>query len=660
MLTTLLNMVEERTGASSGLSPDAARSRSPRVTWPAFWGAMPLALVALALFGSVAFPARQTWRIMRLLAENSQVLAPARLLVEQLQVGLASERVALQSYALSGDPALLGRYELTAADDQRRLARLDLLAGLFDSTAARHLRGVQSSIADWHLSNATLIAEGGAPDRFRANLQDEQARYDASVDAATDLSLVLSREAEGRVEKVRSLENLSIIANAALVLAALIAMYGVAVLTLRERRLTAALRRRIDEEFALREAAEALGEAYTVEEVTKLIAQTALLVVKGACAFVELVESPVNSPQQLVVRASAGTGAPPLGTTCMFADSSAERAIKIGNAMLFKDLASPQQAGAVRTMLEAGGSAIVVPLGGDATPRGALFVVSTTPGQFTSNDVMRAGIFGHLAALSYEKNWLLEESQERRRVLERVIQSRSRLMRGFSHDVKNPIGAADGFAELMAMGVYGDVSVEQRASIGRMRRNIHSALTLIDDLHELARAETGHLALANDQLDLAAFTRDLGEEYQAVAQGRGLGFSVVTDDYGPIVPTDRARVRQIVANLVSNAIKYTEHGSITIRSTWQATGPDGVEGEWAAVQVTDSGIGIAADKQQFIFEEFSRVGSSDATGAGLGLAISALIVRGLGGHISVDSELGQGSTFTLWLPLDPTTLPFTA
>ncbi len=659
MLKSLSNMVEERTGASPGLYPEAARRRSPRVTWPAFWGAMPLALVALALFGSVAFPARQTWRIMRLLGENSQVIAPARLLVEQLQIGLATERVALQSYTLSGDQTLLDRYRLTSADDQQRLVNLSRLALHFDSTAASHARRLQASIVGWHRLNAALIAEGGAPASFRTSLQGEQTRYDASVEAATDLSLELALESEARADGVRTLENLSLVANAALVLAALIAMYGVAVLTMRERRLTAALRRRIDEEFALREAAEALGEAHTVDQVTQLIAMAALGVVTGSCAFVELIESPVDRPQQLVVRGVAGTDVPSLGATCAFADSSAERAIKSGGPLLLQALASPQNAGIVSTMLDAGGSAIVVPLGSEATPRGALFVVSETPGQFTSNDVMRAGIFGHLAALSYEKNRLLEESEERQRVLERVIQSRSRLMRGFSHDVKNPIGAADGFAQLLAMGVYGDVSVEQRASIGRMRRNIHSALTLIDDLHELARAETGHLALVNELMDLATFTRDLGEEYQAAALGRGLRFSVVTDEYGPIVPTDRARVRQIVANLLSNAIKYTEQGSVTLRSTRQATGPDGVEGDWAAVQVTDSGIGIAADKQQFIFEEFSRVGNSDATGAGLGLAISALIVNGLGGHISVDSELGRGSTFTLWLPLDPTTVPVT-
>jgi signal transduction histidine kinase len=265
--------------------------------------------------------------------------------------------------------------------------------------------------------------------------------------------------------------------------------------------------------------------------------------------------------------------------------------------------------------------------------------------------VVRAGIFGQLAALAYEKVRLLEEAHERRRVVEHAIQSRSRLMRGFSHDVKNPIGAADGFAELLSLGVYGELSAEQRASIDRMRRNIHSALALLEDLHELARAETGDIAPASEPVDLAALARSLGEEYHAMARGRGLSLSVEAERDGPIIETDRARVRQIAANLLSNAIKYTEHGSVTVRARHQAAGPSGEERGWAVLEVIDSGAGIPADKQDYIFEEFSRLGGGDSAGAGLGLAISKLLARGVGGHITVASELGRGSTFTLWLPL---------
>ena len=131
-------------------------------------------------------------------------------------------------------------------------------------------------------------------------------------------------------------------------------------------------------------------------------------------------------------------------------------------------------------------------------------------------------------------------------------------MRGFSHDVKNPIGAADGFAELLSLGVYGTLSTEQHASIDRMRRNIHSALALIDDLHELARAETGIVDLLLGAGGSRRLVRTIGEEYHASALAHGLSLSVETEHPTLEIDTDRARVRQIVANLLSNAIKYSD------------------------------------------------------------------------------------------------------
>jgi two-component system sensor histidine kinase TorS len=119
----------------------------------------------------------------------------------------------------------------------------------------------------------------------------------------------------------------------------------------------------------------------------------------------------------------------------------------------------------------------------------------------------------------------------------------------------------------------------------------------------------------------------------------------------PVVETDRGRVRQIVANLLSNAIKYTDRGSVLVRTARRPVGPSGDAGDWALVEVVDTGPGIPSHEQDAIFEEFSRLGAGAQRGAGLGLAISKLLAQALGGHISVRSEPGHGATFTLWLPL---------
>ena len=122
-----------------------------------------------------------------------------------------------------------------------------------------------------------------------------------------------------------------------------------------------------------------------------------------------------------------------------------------------------------------------------------------------------------------------------------------------------------------------------------------------------------------------------------------------------VVETDGTRVRQIAANLLSNAIKYTDSGYVEVRVRREAAdAPSGApasnESAWALLEIADSGIGIAEDKQGYIFEEFSRLNTGERTGAGLGLAISKLLAQALGGRISVRSEVGVGSTFTLWLP----------
>ena len=600
----------------------------------------------------MAIPARQTWRITQLLRESTQVLAPARLLVEKLQAGLAQEFVAVQGYALSGDLAQLARYRVSADEDERWLAAIERLVPRFDATSADRARALRTRIGGWRQLNDSLVAQGASRARVVAVLGEEQSRYDASLRAIALLSSDLVADAAARDDQVRALEHLSIASNAALVLAALVAMSGVAALTIQERKLTATLRRRVGEEAALREAAESLGSAYSVDEVTRRIVDSALEAVGGRGAFVELVDQRPGENATVVVRAVSGSGVPPVGTTCPLAGSYTERAATSGEPVLLEDLSTLTLSGLIGAIASAGGSAIVVPLGSDELPTGALFVLSSSPGHFRAGDVARAGIFGHLAALAYEKVRLLEESFERRRVLERVIQSRSRLMRGFSHDVKNPIGAADGFAELMSLGVYGELSAEQRGSIDRMRRSIRTALSLIDDLHELARAETGNLALTREPVDLAGLARTLGEEYHAAAHGRGLSLLVeAEDDDGPTVESDRARVRQIVANLLSNAIKYTPQGSITVRARRRAGRSDGDDCDGAVVEVSDTGAGIAVEKQDYIFEEFSRLGTGDATGAGLGLAISNLLAQRLGGRILVQSEVGRGSTFTLWLPM---------
>jgi signal transduction histidine kinase/CHASE3 domain sensor protein len=623
-----------------------------------------LLLVCLTLLGSVAVPARQTWVITHILRETVEGLAPARLLVEQLQSGLGKEVVTLQSYAISGDDSLIGEYRATVAIDDRRVESLRGLAERSEDLSPGRVNDLARRVEEWHgFTNSIVSRSDSAARRLIASeLGRGQAVFDSSLGEIAALSSELAALSDARDEHVGSLEQMSIVVNATLVLAAMVAMAGVLMLTLRERRLTAVLRRSLREargrarrEAALREASEALAGAYTMLDVTQRIARAALRAMQGRGTAVARISQHEGEPPDVVVRAVMGDEILPVGARRAYENSYTKLAIEKGAPILVDDLQPLEEGGSFGGHPYPGGSAIIVPLNDGTAPVGALFVLGSADAPFSRGSVSRAEVFGHLATLAYEKVRLIEEAHEQRRALERVAQSRARLMRGFSHDVKNPIGAADGFAELLATGLYGDLNEQQKASVERMRRNIRTALALIEDLHELARAETGMVSLSLERVDLAELVRSMSEEYHATAAASGLSLTVTVECDDAVVETDRARVRQITANLLSNAIKYTDRGSVALRVACTHTSADdgvGESGRWVLLELTDSGIGIAPDRQDYIFEEFSRVGGSDRAGAGLGLAISKLLAQALGGRITVSSAEGRGSTFTLWLPAD--------
>jgi signal transduction histidine kinase len=612
-------------------------------------------------------PARQTWRITQQLRETTTILGPARLLVSDLQAGLARELGALQGYALSRDRTQLARYRAAAEGDDRRLAALEHATPQLGAPPASQLEAARAGIRAWRQVSESLVARQITARELAEVLETVQARYDAAVEGVAGLSTQLAAESVVRGNRVRSLEQFSIVANAVLVLVAFAALAGVAGLTRSERRLAGSLQRSIDEarqrareEVALREAAETLAGAFTVGEVTQAVVCAALEAMHGSGAFVaQLADVTAGSPRQLVVQAAAGDDAPALASVGSVAGVDIQEVLGGGAPRLIPDLDAAEGDDATVLLARQHGSAIVVPLDSPRIGSRALFVLRPPHAGFRSEDVARAAIFGHLATLAYEKVSLLDEANEGRRKLERAMTSRSRLMRGFSHDVKNPIGAADGFAELLSHGIYGDLTAEQQASVERLRRSLRRALSLIDDLHELARAETGAIAVTPEAVDIAELVNTIGEEYHAVAEAHGLEFEVVAEPGIPLLVTNGARVRQVASNLLSNAIKYTDAGSVRVRARRSSpyaadapatTGHDTDSGEWVVIEFADSGPGIPLHQQDFIFEEFSRL-NADKPGAGLGLAISELLAQALGGRISVESEPGRGSTFTFWIPL---------
>jgi PAS domain S-box-containing protein len=233
------------------------------------------------------------------------------------------------------------------------------------------------------------------------------------------------------------------------------------------------------------------------------------------------------------------------------------------------------------------------------------------------------------------------EADRRRAELERATEGRVRLMRGFSHDLRSPLFAADMSAALLELGRLDD---KQREAVRRIRRGIKTSVRLVDDLLELAHAEAGQVDLRPTLLEVRDVARDIVEEFQAQAASVGLEL-VLEVPAGVKVHADPMRVRQILVNLVSNAVKYAPQGATSVRATAPRGGPSGP----VAVSVADSGPGIPADKHELVFEEYARLDAAQQ-GSGIGLAISRRIARLMGGDLTLESEPGSGSVFTLWLP----------
>lgn len=271
---------------------------------------------------------------------------------------------------------------------------------------------------------------------------------------------------------------------------------------------------------------------------------------------------------------------------------------------------------------------------------------------------MAIGVIAVAAALAVA--WLghrvrvfAREAEQRRAELEVATESRARLMRGVSHDLKNPLGAIDGYAALLEEEIKGPLAPEQKASITSIRRSVRSLLALIGDLVDLSKAEAGQLSVNLSTVDLSELVRDTVEDHRAAAQAAGLAVRFEAGDGLSATRTDPQRVRQVLGNLLSNATKYTPSGGRIVVRAEERTGDGRLPaGRWAAIDVIDTGPGIPADKLEEIFKEFSRLGTGVKSGAGLGLTIARRISQLLDGEITVASTVGKGSTFTLWLPIE--------
>jgi len=251
----------------------------------------------------------------------------------------------------------------------------------------------------------------------------------------------------------------------------------------------------------------------------------------------------------------------------------------------------------------------------------------------------------------------------------RANRAKSEFLANVSHELRTPLNAIVGFVDLLRDGVYGPLNSRQTGPVERIEASANHLRHLVDQVLDLAKMAAGRLEVHTEPVELRPFVFDVASEVEPLMTEKGLSFSLAVGATLPRVRTDPTHLRQILINLLGNAVKFTNDGGIAIRGKLikrnhhnenpeVLTAAASSETLWIALQVADSGVGIAEKDRERIFDEFEQVnagprGDSMRRGTGLGLSISRRLARLLGGDISVESELGRGSVFTVWLPIDP-------
>jgi signal transduction histidine kinase len=242
----------------------------------------------------------------------------------------------------------------------------------------------------------------------------------------------------------------------------------------------------------------------------------------------------------------------------------------------------------------------------------------------------------------------LARANERLMELDRL---KSRFVSMVSHELRTPLGAVQGFAEMLLAGIYGSLSHKQEDALQRIESNTRTLLNIVNDLLDQARIEAGQLSLHPAPFHPTELAEDLQSTMGVLAEKEGLELTTSIDpDLPDTLYGDKERLNQILLNLVNNAIKFTEEGGIQVRMCL----PNGSDRSQWAIEIVDTGPGIPEKDQHSIFVPFGRVDDSMTrrhTGVGLGLSIVKQLVELMGGDITLESELGRGSTFTVVLPL---------
>jgi GAF domain-containing protein/anti-sigma regulatory factor (Ser/Thr protein kinase) len=301
--------------------------------------------------------------------------------------------------------------------------------------------------------------------------------------------------------------------------------------------------------------------------------------------------------------------------------------------------------GSERARLSGSRTVLAVPLVVEGSAIGVILVARRTVRRFSDREVQIVETFADQAAIAIQNVRLFNEIQDKSRQLEVASRHKSEFLANMSHELRTPLNAIIGFSEVLLQGIFGDVNEKQREYLADVLGSGQHLLSLINDILDLSKIEAGRM-----DLELTTFRfRDALDSGLTIVRERAARHAiqlnaVVASDIGTL-EADERKVKQILYNLLSNAVKFTPDGGRVDVSVRAENGD-------VRVEVRDTGIGVASEDRERIFEEFRQVGRERSReGTGLGLTLTKRFVELHGGRIWLESTPGKGSTFTFTLPL---------
>ena len=293
-------------------------------------------------------------------------------------------------------------------------------------------------------------------------------------------------------------------------------------------------------------------------------------------------------------------------------------------------------------------SHLQAPMLWDGKGVGSIFLSRSPPRPYSDKEIGLLKTFADQAVIAIRNARLIQEIQYKSHQLEIANQHKSEFLANMSHELRTPLNAIIGFSEVLIERMFGELNDKQADYLADIHSSGKHLLSLINDILDLSKIEAGHMQLDLEDFDAPAALGNAMSLVRERALRHAITLDLVLGEQVGEIRADARKFKQILLNLLSNAVKFTPDGG---RVTVQAQVQDGV----LAVSVIDTGIGIATDDQAVVFDEFRQVGrhyTNQHEGTGLGLALTKRFVALHGGKLTLQSELGKGSTFTFTLPMN--------